>query len=182
MDRDPSTNDVKVIIPTYNAYAFADEVAAGKMQEFDSPHVPVLIRRADGIRVVLGTHDFDDQTKPDIQIERRPNGWAIFLHPLGGGDPSGCIYFVDGGESIFRHESHVGTTPKMAVREWDDHVDEVDVIEDPVSELFTDDDLLNSFATAIEDIGFAMKDVSTPHARLKLIRIMRRLKTILRAI
>lgn len=51
------------------------------------------------MRVVLGTHDFEDMDKPDIQIERRPNGWAIFLHPIGGGDPSGLVYFLDDGRS-----------------------------------------------------------------------------------
>ena len=42
---------------------------------------------------------FDDMSKPDIQIERRPRGWAIFLHPLGGGDASGLVYFLDDGRS-----------------------------------------------------------------------------------
>ena len=35
-----------------------------------------------------------------VQVERRPNGWAIFLHPIGGGDPSGYVYFLDDGRSF----------------------------------------------------------------------------------
>lgn len=181
MERERQPSELKLIVPTYNANAFADEIAAGKMQEFDAPFVPVLVRRAAGVRVVLGTHDFDDQSKPDIQIERRPNGWAIFLHPIGGGDPSGCVYFVDDGRSIVRRESSVGSTPQLVLREWDEPVDEVDTLDEPNAEWLTDDDVLNGFSAEIDRIRDAINDVRDPPARIKLIRIVRRLTAILRA-
>ena len=41
--------------------------------DFASPFVPVLIREADGVRVILGSHD-PDAHSADIQVERRPGG------------------------------------------------------------------------------------------------------------
>jgi hypothetical protein len=91
--------ELKLIVPTYvaNTPENRNETHA---PDFDSPYVLVLIREADGVRIVLGTHEFEDCEKPDVQIERRPNGWAIFLHPVGGGDASGYVYFLDDGRSF----------------------------------------------------------------------------------
>jgi hypothetical protein len=63
------------------------------------------------VRVVLGSHDPEDPM-PDVQIERRPNGWAIFLHPLGGSDPCAHVYFHDDGRSWLLKEQ-VGPTPEL---------------------------------------------------------------------
>jgi hypothetical protein len=86
----------------------------------------VLIREADGVRIVLGTHDYEDYEKPDIYIERRPNGWAIFLHPLGGSDPSGFVYFLDDGRSFLAKEFGLGPTPAIEVLEADHKLRELD--------------------------------------------------------
>ena len=40
------------------------------------------------------------QPMPDIQIKRRRNGWMLFLHPVGGSDPSGYVFFLDDGRSL----------------------------------------------------------------------------------
>lgn len=73
-------------------------------KEFDNPQVPLLIQIAEGIRVILGTHNENDWNAPDVKIERRPKGWAIFLHPSAG-DPCGYVYFLDDGRSFFVKES-----------------------------------------------------------------------------
>ncbi len=117
--------ELKLLVPTYNAEGFPDEVAKDEMPEFGEPLVPVLIREADGVRIVLGTHDYDCET-PDIQIERRPNGWAIFLHPLGGSDPSGYVYFLDDGRSFLSPENNFGPTPAIEVLEPHGQVPELD--------------------------------------------------------
>jgi hypothetical protein len=95
-------------------------------RDFSEPNVPVLVCEADGVRVVLGTHRYNDYSKPDIQIERRPNGWAIFLHPLGGSDPSGYVYFLDDGCSFLVKEHGLGPTDVIEVLEADEGVPELD--------------------------------------------------------
>lgn len=109
-------------VPTYNANRFPDEVAAGRMPEFGPPDLPVVIREAEGIRIVLGTHDRDDSAKPDIQIERQPNGWVIFLHPVGGSDASGYVYLRDDGRSFLLPENGLGPTPPIAALQPRDDV------------------------------------------------------------
>ena len=116
--------EMKIYVPTYYRDPTEGGVSAKHKEEFDDPHVPVLIRHADGVRIVLGSHDFFDNDAPDIQVERRPNGWAIFLHPEGGGDPSGCVYFVDDGRSFVVPDK--GSTPAIQMMEWDEAVKEVD--------------------------------------------------------
>jgi len=109
-------------VPTYNATLYAADVSANLKPEFGDPFTPVLIREADGVRIVLGTHDYEDMQKPDIQIERQPNGWIIFLHPLGGSDPSGYVYFLDDGRSFVRKELDVGPTEPIEVLSRRDNV------------------------------------------------------------
>jgi len=107
--------ELKLTVPTYNADVFADDVDKDLKPEFGDPYTPVLVREADGVRIVLGTHDYDDMRKPDIQIERQPNGWMIFLHPLGGSDASGYVYFLDDGRSFLKPENAVGPTVPIEV-------------------------------------------------------------------
>jgi len=106
-------HECRFTIPTYNANLFPTEVATGRMPEFGSPYLPVLVHQAEGIRVILGPHDRDDLSNPDIQIERQPNGWAIFLHPVGGSDASGYVYFHDDGRSFLIPENAIGPTPAI---------------------------------------------------------------------
>ncbi len=109
--------EFRLNVPTYNANLFPAQVAAGNLPEFGPPYVPVVIREAEGIRIVLGSNDYDDMHAPDIQIERRPRGWAIFLRPVGGGDVSGFVYFVDDGRSFLLPENGLGSTPAIEVVE-----------------------------------------------------------------
>jgi hypothetical protein len=92
-----------VLVPTYVGSQKKRNPEGMSTPDFAPPLVPVLIHEADGVRLVLGTHDYDDRTKPDVQIERRPHGWAIFLHPEAG-DSVGCAYYLDDGRSFFLPE------------------------------------------------------------------------------
>jgi hypothetical protein len=116
----------KLTVPTYNANYFGKQTLANLMEEFSAPHVPILVHEAEGVRIVLGTHDYDEMDKPDIQIERRANGWAVFLHPLGGSDASGFIYFLDDGRSYLLKEHAGGPTPEIEVLEAGVELEELD--------------------------------------------------------
>lgn len=107
--------ELKLLVPTYNASLFAKQVAAGILPEFGPPNVPVIIRQSDGVRIVLGSHDFNELNVPDVQIERRPRGWAIFLHPLGGSDACAYIYFLDDGRSFLLPETGPTPTPEIQI-------------------------------------------------------------------
>ncbi len=125
--------ELKLIVPTYLAERYNPEDLSGDPPDFGEPNVPVLIREAEGVRIVLGTHDYDDYEKPDVQIERRPNGWAIFLHPLGGSDPSGFVYFLDDGRSFLAKDYGYSATEAIQVLEPGEKVRELDwPTEEPV--------------------------------------------------
>jgi hypothetical protein len=96
---------LKLTVPTYYGAANSKQNVIGG-NDFEAPNVSILIHEAEGVRIVVGTHDFSDLEKPDIQIERRPKGWAIFLHPVGGGDASGYVYFLDDGRSFLLQEDY----------------------------------------------------------------------------
>src|SRR5262249_21385044 len=112
---------LELIVPTYYGERNSKQAGMEDEPDFGDPLVPVLVREADGVRIVLGSHDYDSET-PDIQIERRPNGWAIFLHPLGGSDPSGFVYFLDDGRSFLVPEYPVGPTESIVVRRCDEGI------------------------------------------------------------
>jgi hypothetical protein len=109
-------------VPTYNGKWIDNPVFP--VPDFGPPAVPVLVRRADGVRVVLGSHDYDDDSKPDIQIERRHNGWMIFLHPVGGSDASGFVVFLDDGRSFVAKEQ--GATDPVKFVKYEDAIAEID--------------------------------------------------------
>lgn len=116
--------DLKMVVPTYNGKWLQEYPA---LAEFDEPHLPVLVTLADGLRVILGTHDYDDFEKPDIQIERRHNGWLIFLNPMGAGDPSGFLVFLDDGRSYVAPECGLHDNQTIMV-DYEQAVAEVDDI------------------------------------------------------
>lgn len=74
-------------------------------EEYGAPHYKIAACPADGLKLVLGTEDWQDLTCPDVQIERRHAGWAIFLHAEPGGDVKGMSYFMDDGRSYFQLEN-----------------------------------------------------------------------------
>lgn len=97
-DQSAQSSRYQPLIPTYNANLYARETEEGILPEFGAPHVAVLVEQVDGLRIVLGSHKSADQETPTIHVERQPNGWAIFLHPLGdAGDSVGVMYFHDNG-------------------------------------------------------------------------------------
>lgn len=107
--------ELRLLVPTYNATFFAKEVERNEKPEYGDPHVQVLVREAEGVRIVLGTHDHEDLDKPDIWVERQPQGWVIFLHPDAGGDPCGYVYFLDDGRSFLVKETYA--TPPIEIIE-----------------------------------------------------------------
>lgn len=118
--------EMRIHVPTYYGSSNRPE------PEFGDPYVPVVVRPAEGLRVVLGSHDYWHQDSPDIQVERRPNGWAIFLHPVGAGDLCGCVYYLDDGRSFLLPEREFAT-PTISVLSPDDELREIDGLTDPAS-------------------------------------------------
>ena len=93
-------------VPTYYPKAAVDQ--------FDKPRVPVSVHESDGLKLILGTPDPLSLEQPDVQIERRAHGWAVFVHPVAGGDPCGAVYFHDDGRSWFVRESDADIgTPRL---------------------------------------------------------------------
>lgn len=107
-------HSLRMLIPTYNGAIYPDGVEKTDVEDFGNPYVPVSVHAGSDLRVVLGSHA-NSADAPDIFIERRPHGWAIFLHPVGGSDPSGYVYFLDDGRSYLVPESGLGPTPKIEV-------------------------------------------------------------------
>jgi len=118
-------DELKLVVPTYNYQLFRRQVDQGEIPEFGAPEVPVLIREAAGVRSVLGTHDYENLEKHDIQIERHPNGWMIFLHPCPCGDPCGYVYFLDDGRSILVKEANECPTQAIEVLNSDASIPEI---------------------------------------------------------
>lgn len=113
-------------VPTYYGELKELDKCYASKNEFDGPFKPVIVRQADGVRVVLGSHDFWDADAPDLQIERRSRGWVIFLHPKGAGDPAGSVYFLDDGRSFLVPEQPGSATPPTVPLSHDAAVAEVD--------------------------------------------------------
>jgi hypothetical protein len=94
----------KLAVPTYVASQPHEEET--DWPDFAEPNVPVVVHEAEGLRVVMGTHDWKDNDKPDIQIERRPHGWAMFINP-GAGDAVAYLYILDNGETYLVTDDYV---------------------------------------------------------------------------
>jgi hypothetical protein len=112
---------LRLLVPTYHAGLTPAE-AGCRTSDFGPPHVAVLIDEAEGVRIVLGSHDPRADDCPDIQVERHPNGWMIFLHPVGGSDSAGHVYFHDDGRSFVQPERGLGPTPAIRLIGPDSHV------------------------------------------------------------
>jgi hypothetical protein len=88
---------MRVLVPTYHGARAGRD--AEKQPEWDRPHVPVTVLESAGLRLLLGSAEKENGARPDVQLERRPHGWALFLHP-NAGDPCGCIYILDDGRTF----------------------------------------------------------------------------------
>ena len=129
MSREAATEEVpveciKMNVPTYNGKWILDNPG---LEDYDEPEVPILIHPAEGLRVVLGTHDFFDMSKSDIQLERRHNGWLLFLR-RDGGDPVGFVVFLDDGRTYVTIERGWGIDEEMQVVDYETAVAELDDI------------------------------------------------------
>jgi hypothetical protein len=94
----------RIKVPTYHAAQDPSGPDCGE------PNVPILIGDAEGVRLLLGADDWNDYEKPDIQIERRPHGWMIFVHH-NAGDAVGFLIMLDDGRTFYVHE--YGADPRM---------------------------------------------------------------------
>jgi len=90
----------KLTIPTFRGAQEEDRFC---WTDFTEPNAPVVVHGGTDIRVVMGTHDAKDFSKPDIQIERRPHGWAVFIHP-DASDLVACLYILDDGRTFLLPE------------------------------------------------------------------------------
>ena len=117
--------ELKICVPTYYGETPSRMRVLPGDCEFGNPYVPVLAHEADGLRIVLGSHELYADV-PDIAIERRAKGWAVFLHPVGLGDPSGYVYFLDDGRSFLVKENGLGPTPAIKVSSHEKVVARVD--------------------------------------------------------
>lgn len=72
---------------------------ADHKKEFDKPMAEIGVYKADGLTVELGKQPKEGEP-PNVVFERRLNGWMIVLHPVGGGDASAIVYFLDDGRSF----------------------------------------------------------------------------------
>lgn len=84
-------------------------------EEWAPPAVTISAHEEEGLRIVLGSAEHFDTSVPDIAVERRPGGWAIFLHPVPGGDPSGYLYFLDDGRSFICFDHGQTGTDRVVV-------------------------------------------------------------------
>jgi hypothetical protein len=89
--------------PTFIGHQRPSDDVSTNEPEFVPPYVPIHAYEEDGVRIILGANDDEDGSKPDLKIERRPHGWAFFLHP-NAGDPIAFIYLLDDGRSYLMHE------------------------------------------------------------------------------
>ena len=66
--------ETRLSVPTYNYQLYPKYVASGEKPEFGSPETPVVIREEQGVRIVLGTYDYDgfEQTR---YSNRTPSKW-----------------------------------------------------------------------------------------------------------
>lgn len=120
-------DELRLLVPTYYRHANSDEREAKEVgsSDFGLPIVPVLVHPADGLRIVLGSHDINDLSKPDIQIERRRNGWAVFLQPIPRGDTAGYVYFLDD-ERSFLVRDEINANQNVRVVKYGRSVPELD--------------------------------------------------------
>lgn len=120
----PPPTVIKTHVPTYNGKWLMDNPS---LNDFDEPHVPVLVSDVEGLRVILGTHDYYDFEMPDIQIERRHNGWMLFLRPFNLGDQCGFVVMLDDGRSFVAAESAAGDA-EIKMVDFDEAIAELDDI------------------------------------------------------
>jgi hypothetical protein len=93
-------------VPTYVGELTAEERGPGVAPDFGGPSVPVRVSEAAGIRVILGADDERDREKPEIVVERRPHGWAIFIN-CNGDETVGVIFMLDDGRTMLLREPYV---------------------------------------------------------------------------
>lgn len=176
-----SSSDVRWLIPTYYGGCAALEALPSSVPEFGEPMSSICASEADGLRIILGAKSYEEIDKPDIKIERRPRGWAIVLHPLGGGDPSGVVFFLDDGRSFLQRELMSGVTPLIQDINDIESVSELDEL-DHRPDGASDDDFLNGLSSTLSQLCAAIEKVSVEAHRDELKVILKRLAALVRMI
>lgn len=108
-------------VPTYVGALTPEERGPGGGPDFAAPSVPVRISDAAGIRLILGTDDEQDRVKPEIVVERRPHGWAIFIN-CNADETVGVVFMLDDGRTMLLREPYVDSP----ISDVDDIPSEVD--------------------------------------------------------
>lgn len=116
-------------IPTYVG-AKAAPAATGH-RDFADPIAAIYVSADHNLFIELSPTVGDERIPPNIQIERRPQGWAIHLHPLANSDPSGTVFFLDDGRSFLVIEPGEGPTRPLLVLQGDEDAPALDPIDRP---------------------------------------------------
>ena len=95
-----------VEVPTFVGHQEELRKSTEESTDFAEPYVPILFYEEDGVRIIFGTGDKEDDSKPDLRIERRPHGWAFFFHP-NAGDPVAVLYLLDDGRAYLLRELYI---------------------------------------------------------------------------
>jgi hypothetical protein len=95
----PDRESWLVHVPTFVGHQHDDKELADASEAFTTPLIPMLLYKEEGLRIMLGTECIDDDSKPDVRVERRPHGWAFFFHP-NSGDRAANVYLLDDGRSF----------------------------------------------------------------------------------
>jgi hypothetical protein len=120
---------ITIQVPTFYGTSTAEPPAV--LPEFGAPYVPLIVKEEDGIRICLGTSDPTKIDTPDIVVERRPAGWAIFLRPCGGDDECGHVYFLDDGRSLVQRNTWFPSKLVMAMfPEIDDTPERIELLDE----------------------------------------------------
>lgn len=83
-------------IPTYNPESCKES----------EPRIPVCIHTDDGICINLGTDDPANRNGPNVQIERRKNGYVVFIRTVAGWDQTCYVYMLDDGRCFVLPENN----------------------------------------------------------------------------
>lgn len=120
---DGAGEGLSIDVPTY----YGGVKGAQPLPEFGEPHHAVRISPAEGIRLVLTSLDIPQERWAEVQIERRPGAWALFLLPLGqSGDASGFVYLLDDGRSFASVERPVNHPMRLKMVSSSEEVPELD--------------------------------------------------------
>ena len=139
--------ELKLYAPTYYRGSPALK-GCGKL-EFDDPASQCSFTPPMGFGLYWVVTSQWTEMPPTFRSSR-PNGWAIFLQPVAGGDPCGYVYFIDDGRSYLVPESDFGSTPPIRVLHCNETVPEIDSLQ-RIKAVYSQEEATWNFIHAIMD-------------------------------